>query len=109
MTPTSTIPPSGTTMTSISSINTTATATTANPQVQQPTSKSKLNLKWISALKRKNKNSNLGRDIISEPVDKSTVCYHYNTVMDPRLVSLKTRHNRSATIINSLVCIDGCK
>jgi hypothetical protein len=108
MTPTSTIPPSGTTMTSISSINTTATATTANPQVQ-PTSKSKLNLKWISALKRKNKNSNLGRDVISEPVDKSTVCYHYNTVMDPRLVSLKTKHNRSATVINSLVCIDGCK
>lgn len=50
-----------------------------------PHSKSKLCLQWISALTRKNRNNIL---VNTETVDKSTVCYHYDTVMDPRLVSL---------------------
>ncbi|KAI8343151.1 Endonuclease/exonuclease/phosphatase [Chlamydoabsidia padenii] len=45
-------------------------------------SKIKLNLKWISALTLKHKSNTVDRGI----VDKSTVCYHYDTVMDPRLM-----------------------
>ncbi|ORZ24267.1 hypothetical protein BCR42DRAFT_88158 [Absidia repens] len=69
---------SGPTMASIAT-----TATTYSPN---PHSKSKLNLKWISALTRKNKSGGLERGVVERPVDKSTVCYHYNTVMDPRLM-----------------------
>jgi hypothetical protein len=56
------------------------------PTDSHPTSKSKLNLQWISALMRKNRNSSTLVD--TGTVDKSTICYHYDTVMDPRLVSL---------------------
>ncbi|KAI8086591.1 Endonuclease/exonuclease/phosphatase [Halteromyces radiatus] len=62
---------SGPTLTSLS---TTAT----NAQQTKP----KLGLKWISALKRKNKN---GFEDLTY-TDKNTICYHYDTVMDPRLM-----------------------
>ncbi|KAI8332926.1 Endonuclease/exonuclease/phosphatase [Chlamydoabsidia padenii] len=62
-----------------------STSDTSNPH-HQPSNKTKLNLKWISALKPKNKNVNVSRGMANEPIDKRTICYHYNTVMDPRLM-----------------------
>ncbi|ORZ14141.1 hypothetical protein BCR42DRAFT_418122 [Absidia repens] len=63
-----------------------ATVTTTN-QSQQ--TKPKRNQKWINALKRKNKNDLLDRGLPeAPPVDKNTVCYHYDTVMDPRLMGV---------------------
>ncbi|CAO3623764.1 unnamed protein product [Cunninghamella echinulata] len=68
---------SATTFSNSPSITTTATA---RPKLK--------NIKWISAMKWKNNknnnNNNHGKD--EEVINKETVCYHYDAVMDQRLI-----------------------
>ncbi|KAI9307066.1 Endonuclease/exonuclease/phosphatase [Cunninghamella echinulata] len=52
------------------------TTTTARPKLK--------NIKWISAMKWKNNNNN--HDKNEEVINKETVCYHYDAVMDQRLI-----------------------